>query len=224
MATRTTKKKISKDIVRVWFDTVLNPLYDGLSNVKELLEDNDLTWNWDYRDFVDIKPFDEYFHYKYKVNYEQLVMTEFKELKDFEIDYNKTRTELNNSCCRLFDLLIQSYDLKKLILDKLTEYENKKLISENDADYLRNSHSINWISTYIINNRNELPFNHIFKQIWNNEHHDFFKILENDNIKPTKEELIKNCYLLKCITSDFIGMIKVKRFELSVDYGVPIVI
>ena len=67
--------KISSEIIRVWFDTVINPIVFGLELVQEYLKDDNYTWNSSYQDFEEIKNLDGYVDYKFMSNYEQLVCT-----------------------------------------------------------------------------------------------------------------------------------------------------
>jgi hypothetical protein len=40
----TTEHRAGRDIVRAWFDTVLNPLIRGLQNAMRLVSSGDFTW------------------------------------------------------------------------------------------------------------------------------------------------------------------------------------
>jgi hypothetical protein len=218
------RKRISKEIVRVWLDTVLNPIYNGLQEVLQYLKDNDYTWNWGYRDFIEIKTLGEFYDYRLQPNYDQLIMTEFPELLDLNIEYDQKRKKFNDSCCKLYDVLVESNDLKKIIDILITDYQIQGKIELSDADYLRNSDSMKWVAGYIINNRIELPYNNVFKNIWDNENVKIYDILNTDGIKEFKFVLDNHRISFKNIAIQTYQRIKEKSNEISLNYGVPIVI
>jgi hypothetical protein len=218
------KKKIAKDIVRTWLDTVLNPLYDGLLNVNALLKDNYLSWDWGYRDFTEIKHFAGFFDYRVYPNFEQLHNTEFKELLELNIKYDLVREDLNKTCCELYDLIVSSGEMKRLFENKINEYETNGKLDPDDANYFRKGDSMKWIATYLINNRRQLTPGYRFKDIWNDESEEYFKILEIGSFQDVHSAYEKRLRVFKLIVTESLQSIKSKSNELSLNYGVPIVI
>jgi hypothetical protein len=218
------QKKASSKIVRAWFDTVINPLASGLSLVLSYLKDDDYTWNSTYQNFIEIKSIREFYDYKYQANYEQLVKTEYPELLAFTKEYDLKRNNFNDACIKLFEKLVASKNLQKLIYDIIDIYEKTAEISKDDAEYLRKIESINWIAAYLINNKNELPFNSIFRIIWNNEKVNFYNILNINGINDSNLEVKENRRLFEEITVKTLKSIQEFSNNLSLKYGEPIVI
>jgi hypothetical protein len=218
------RKRISKDIARVWLDTILNPIYNGLQDVLQYLKDNDYTWNWGYRDFIEIKKIGEFYDFRLQPNYDQLIMTEFPDLFDLNCEYDKKRKDFNDSCCKLYDVLVESNDLKRIIDIFISDFQIQGKFELRDVDFLKQRDSMKWVAGYIINNRIELPYNNVFKTIWDNEYVRIYSILNNDNIKELKFNLDNHRMLFENIAKQTYQRIKEKSNEISLNYGVPIVI
>lgn len=215
--------RLSPKIIRAWFDTVLNPLYDGLLYVKNCLNLNDYTWDYSYQDFIDIKPVRSIFDSRAYPNYEHLILSEFPELSNLSIDYDTKREDFNISCRNLFNSLINSEDLNLLINRLLTEHENNRTIDSAKAEYMRGI-SIKWIAGYLINNKTQLSEQNIFNVIWVNNYEKFFDILELDNIRELKNILELSRIKFEQSVDKILTEIKIKRFKMSSNYGEPIVI
>ncbi|MBM2814246.1 MAG: hypothetical protein HW421_1008 [Ignavibacteria bacterium] len=223
IAVKNTRKASSK-IVRAWFDTVLNRITSGLSLVLYYLSKDDYTWSCTYQNFIEFKTLGEYYDFKFQANFEQLVHTEYRELLDLNIEYDEKRKKFNDACIELFQQLISSKDLQKLLVENINKYENLLEISKVDAEYFKRSNSINWLVEYMINNKNVLPDNNIFRILWNNEKEDFYKILKIDGINQANLEVKENRRLFEEITIKTLNSIKENCYNLSLKYGEPIVI
>ena len=217
------KRKISPNIIRVWFDTVITPIINGLEDTLNLLKTEDYTWKYLYRLFYEIKRLDEYLDNKYRPNYEQVIQTEFIELADLTKNYNEKLNIFNKSCNDLYLGLINSSSLKKLLIELIDKYEKFSEISQLDADYLRRSDTIKWGAEYIINNWKELPEGNVLKIIWNNNWKSIFEILESDDLKPVVIELINNRDIFTQTVIETLKIIKEFRMETSLKYSVPII-
>ncbi len=215
--------KLSPTIVRNLFDTILNPLYDKILYVNQLLSEGNLTWEPFNHELIDIGPLASYYDFRYARNYEQLIQNEFNELLDLNVEYDQKRSELNAECSKLFKKLIESKELNSLFYDKINEYEKKGMLSESDAAYSRRIESIEWIAKYLVNNIKTLSESNIIHGLWNNESAMFFKILNSEEIRPMKHELNEKFSSFRDIASKTLTAVREKSDELSLKYGVPIV-
>ena len=100
--------KISQDIIRSWLDTVMNPIYEGLTQVNKLLQQNNYSWDWANQDLTEIGTLLSYMDYRFIPNFEQLVNTEFKLLSNYQIEYDEKRDKLKESCSEFQNILISS--------------------------------------------------------------------------------------------------------------------
>lgn len=223
MATEKLKKPSSK-IVRNWLDNILNPLDFGLSSVLEYLKDNNYTWNWSYQNFTEIKTFREYFEYKYNDDFELLTFTEFKDLLDFNLEYDQKRADFNNTCINMYSILVVQETLSDIIDNLIEEFENFSRISEEEADYLRKSNPVFWIAEYLINNKKELPSHNVFMKLWNPNIETFFSILMNSEIHPSFLDLIRKRNEFENITKSILNSLKIFKKEMALKYGEPIAI
>lgn len=224
MANAKKTKRPNANLLRAWFDTVLNPIYTGLANAKKLLDENNYSWDWGCQDTIEIKNIIEYFDFRYTANWEQIVLTEFPELLDLTIEYMGKRAELSQSCKELFDKLTNSDILQNLISTNVNEYEKLGLISAENAEYIRTTKSINWIAEHLINNIRAVPYSHILKNVWNRPDNNFFSIFENKEIQVFKADLDDKAKILKEVNDRTLKYVKDKMNDLSMEFGVPLVI
>jgi hypothetical protein len=213
-------KKLSKEIVRSWFDTVLNPVYFRLIGVNELLRNRDLTWNGSTKKFTLIDKFSEFIDFNARLNYKQLCQTEYPELVKLNEEYDDSLEELRIASSNLFDKLINSPNLKSLLLSKINEYEKSGHLQ--DADYIRKGDSIRWVAEYLINNERQLFSNNVLHPIWNSESEIFFDIFDDIEIKELKLKFDESISKFKKIVEKIISNVESKLLELSQKYGVPI--
>jgi hypothetical protein len=217
------KNKLSKQIIRVWFDTVLNPIFEELAEIERLLKDNELTWDWNLMDFIEINEFRQLFDFRYQINYEQLTSSEFPELEKFQIKYDENRKRLKLACIRLFNLLVNSNEYNSLVNGIIDKHFDNEKIDPESFNFLKKSNTSAWIASFLINNNHELyPGNKLYP-IWKNDSDSFFAYLENDSIRPVFNEFQKTLLEFKSLVKIGIERIKDKMYELSFNYGVPIV-
>jgi len=217
-------KKASKEIVRAWLDTILNPIYEGLKYVMDLLKEGNLTWDPFNKEMIEISTLGTYYDYRYYPNFEQLVFTEFPELLNLNQEYDQKRKDLNDACSQLYDELIQSDELRALLVTKINEFEKIGAISKSNAEYALRSDPVDWIAKYIVNNIKQLPDSHILHNIWNNESGKFFSFLENETIRPIKNKRDETYNSFQLVANKTFEEVKKKNADLSLKYGVPIVL
>ncbi len=217
-------KKLTKEIVRNLLDTILNPIYEGLKYVMDLLKEGNLTWDPFNKEMIEISTLGTYYDYRYYPNFEQLVFTEFPELLNLNQEYDQKRKDLNDACSQLYDELIQSDELRALLVTKINEFEKIGAISKSNAEYALRSDPVDWIAKYIVNNIKQLPDSHILHNIWNNESGKFFSFLENETIRPIKNKRDETYNSFQLVANKTFEEVKKKNADLSLKYGVPIVL
>jgi len=217
------KRKLSKEIIRNLFKTILLPLYNGLLNVDRLLQTGNLSFESYCRNFVEIKNFLGFVHIRYSLNYEILTAKLYGELLDFNSMYDEKFNELNNYSNQLFELLTDSKEFRDLFLEKIAEYEANGSISNSDCDYIRKTNSIQWIAILIINDIKELPKTHTLHPLWNNESQKFYEFTKKSDFKEIYYKLLESKVEFRAIVNFIIDKLKNEMIRISLEYGVPIV-
>ncbi|MGE5480576.1 MAG: hypothetical protein ACM3U1_09155 [Chloroflexota bacterium] len=227
--TRSDKARVSKQIIRTWFDSVLTPMIQGLDEVEYLLKKRNLTWKRFYRDFEDIKTLEGYVHYEYMPNYEQIVMTKFPELQEIVTAFDQKRAELSAACGKLFDSLINDASftstLHKAIesLEKVDQFESGSQIDPSDIEYLKGEKTNLIIAEYLINNTQELDYGNTFRPLWNYHREEFFRLLSGPSIQPVYINFESHFEEFQKVAME--SKIRIKEFvnTISLNYGIPIV-
>jgi hypothetical protein len=103
--------EVSPKIIRVWFDTILNPIIDGLNIEYSFLKKNNLTWRGFNSTFEGLKPIHTFFHYRYHANFEHLTAYHPVVL-DIILEHDEALSRLRESCHNLYHKIKDSKILK----------------------------------------------------------------------------------------------------------------
>lgn len=214
----------SPTIIRAWFDTVLNPLIEGLEIEKSFLEEKNLTWSGFGAYFKSLKPFFNFINQKFYPNLEQ-IENFYPMISESKDNYDKALDDLSNSCADLYLKLIHSEEIESIYNDAVKNYlETHKSISENISFNENSQANRNYIAEYIINNKSNLDSGYILSPIWNPNKDMFKNILQSNNFNTLlkNQETALNKFSIELSTA--ISKLKDLRNELSLKYGEPIIV
>ncbi|MCX6153139.1 MAG: hypothetical protein NT007_03150 [Candidatus Kapabacteria bacterium] len=217
------KRKISKEIVSIWFKTVLNPIVNGLELANDLLKSNKYSWG-NFSHELAINVLHGYVDYQYMPNFEQLSSTEFIELLNLTESFNLQRTKLMDSCYKLYSNLLSNSTFNNLINDLIEEAVSFSVISKDAASFLKRPPTIKYAAEYLVNNQKKLEDDHLLSPIWNKNQEKIFEVLKLPELNTDYLELIQELNDFKKVTFDTLRRIKEVRNELSLNYGVPIAV
>jgi len=215
--------EISPKIVRVWFDTILNPIIEGLNIEFSFLKKNNLTWRGFNNTFEALKPVRTFFHYRYYANFDHLVAYH-PIVQDNILLHDESLLRLSESCYNLYHQLKDSQLLKNNYDYALQSYfEANPKIDDYKKDNLIDNDNLKYIAEYILNGNNELDSAYTLSPLWNPNIILFKNILNNDEFNlllSNQKEAINNFNnsLNSCLNS-----IKSLRYRLSSQYGEPLV-
>lgn len=214
---------IQPKIVRTWFDTILNPMIQGLENEKYFLDKNNLTWRSFNNSFEVLRPISTFFHYKYYANFEQIVEYN-SNIIDIINNHDLQLTKLLESCYNLNNVLRNSDVLKTIYYNELNNLKQSNTnLSDYEIDGLENEKNLQYITEYIINNREELESSYTLSPIWNAQINNFKNLLSENELLTAvgdKNNLLDN---FKIIVNQTIIHLKKLRNELSMKTGEPLV-
>ena len=213
---------IPKEILRAWFDTVLNPLVNELDILLYRLEQDELNWRFEYQDFTNVKKFKFLIYAKYHPNFEQM-KEKFIILDKYEKEYNYKRDELNKSYTDLFSDLFNSKELKQITEDHIKKLNNSDELRNDDAQYLLESNPVKWVADHIVNNDMLLDPHNILKPLWDNYKNEYFKFLEKKEFKKLAALKNKNKSEFERSTRKIFEALIEFRNKLSFNNDVPIV-
>jgi hypothetical protein len=215
--------RIGPNIVRAWFDTVLNPAIRALDIERGLLQRRNWTFAFSARALELIQPLGQRFH---SANLEQF--REMNPVAASELDkHDALVAELQSSVTALFDDLVADREFVDLC-DSLLAPENLgKLgildISEVFGAY-RPDARYNLIAEYVVNNTGELPAYYATAKLWNGHRDALLECLTRlPRVTARYTAVVEAAEGLKGASGNLETRLRNLRQELSLRYDVPLI-
>ena len=102
---------VGPNIVRAWFDTVINPLLEALEREQELLGRKNWSWRYLPEQLEYFRPAQAYLSHRTRSNAEQFFDL-FPQIKSAVAKHDKAVDALTNACLRLQKSLLDSAALR----------------------------------------------------------------------------------------------------------------
>lgn len=226
-----TKKRAGRDIVRAWFDTVINPSLAGLRIEREYLEKRNWTWRFQSGRLESIRPIQSLTGYMSVDNLE--LFTEFyPQIKNIMDEHDNKVERLSTACENLHRILADSpllLDLYQRLtspasLAKLKPAYPKQAVTIEDLfSSMPERRHLEFLAEYILNNTGELPDYYTPSRLWNMYRNEFMDILNKPVIRDYNQKVVDAGESLLKTNSDLIQLLKKTRFELALEHDVPYV-
>ncbi|HEV3199988.1 MAG TPA: hypothetical protein VGZ73_18920 [Bryobacteraceae bacterium] len=209
------------NIVRAWFDTVLNPLVRALRTEAAVLVNGNLTWRCEQRRLASLVPVRSHVPVEAWDNYDQ-----FRGLNpqcEHPIqDHDRRLQVLFNSCETLAARLVDSRALRETFARAVeTLPPNTDVAAVFGACTPGRYHDV--ITEYIINNVQRLPGYYSTASFWNDHRQEFLAVRGSDEIRPHWEATVAASHRFAGAVDQLIGILSELRNNLSLSAGVPIV-
>jgi hypothetical protein len=219
---QTQQREVSPNIIRAWFDTVLNPLIYGLRGEASVLSRGDLTWRFESRGPVSLVPVRSLLMNAAQDNLEQFLSLHPECAGPIQ-EHDTALQLLVESCRELESRLIHSEEMQTLF-QRLTTPE--ALGGRDVAVIFGATLPVNWLKVlaeYIINNVERLPHYYTTAAFWNEHSGEFLKLRNSAEIRPAWETTLTATKRFSQEVDRLIDLLKKVRNELSLTAGVPIV-
>ncbi len=211
------------NLIRAWFDTVLNPMIEGLRAELFCLEKKNLTWRSFTSSFELLKPLYTMVYYKYNDNLEQCIVY-IDGLLETINNHDNSLKSLNDSANSMYLALLNSPLLLNTFKNKLDKYLKSNPDTDNQLQMdLQSDNTLRFITEYIINNREKLDRAYILSPFWNENSKDFLNILTNRKLSSKTNSLKKAIEEFEVVVDRTLDIIMKKRDHFSILYGVPLV-
>ncbi|MBI1762244.1 MAG: hypothetical protein HYR56_12500 [Acidobacteria bacterium] len=222
--TMTAKKRIpvGPNIVRAWFDTVINPLLQAFEQEQEFLTRQNWSWRYLPQQLEFFRHTQAYLDTWMRGNAEQF-FDFHQEIKSAAAEHDEAVDWLADACRQLHDTLIQSAALQT-IYQKTTTPESLAELGVKLTDlfggYPLENHLAS-LAQHIVNNLGELQSYYTTSPLWNRHRDEFLAVLKDASIKPHYEATCQRGAALRLATSKLVELLKNCRLTLSLEYDVP---
>lgn len=216
------ERHIGPNIVRAWFDTVINPMLEGLEIERELLRKKNWTWQFQPGGLESIRRITVYVAPEARPNLDLF----------FQLNpavalickaHDKAVDELSRACSEL-QTALQSDSRLKILYQQFTSPKSLEKMGRTLVDlfgaYPQSSH-LALLAQYVVNNTAELPDYYYTAPFWNKHRKTFLAILSNPAVRSRSDAVnTAGAGLLRQVDR-LILLSKQTRLRLSLEYDVP---
>ncbi len=216
--------RVGPRIVRAWFDTVINPLLNGLRAERALLESKDWTWQFHQTGLEMIKAATQYIDANAEDNLEQMLYF-FPSLKAKIGNHDEARDALFDACQALHTAIISRSDIET-IYKAVTSQESLAGLGKSMNEMFGNqepSDQINLLAEYTVNNTGELPYYYTVSPLWNRHRERFLKVLDHPAVITHSRKTAKAGERLLFANEALVKSLKDAREKLSLEHDMPYV-
>ena len=221
-------RNVGPNIVRAWFDTVINPLLRGLGSEKNLLEKENWTWRFEQQGLLSFGPLRSFIAFEALDNLDQflnLVPSAKKDCLPLMDRHDEQLEHLCRVCRELHQALVSSPELRDLYKRISSEYEATPIQPGRDFNSLfgayRPDRHLDVLAEDIVNGTGRLPEYYSTAPLWNRYREDFLRIRETPNIRPNWEASGKAGRKLTRTVSELTESLRHIREDLSLQHDVP---
>jgi len=213
------RSRVKKDLVRAWFDTVLNPLIRALRTEADLLRQRDFTWRTSDNRFASLVPVREHLMFDVLDNLNQF------------LSFYRQIARLMDNHDRKLGVLRERVNTCVTLLRGLSAFQeliSRAIASESaPADPSLADHQERVLAAHcvenLVNSLHRLPAYYGTARLWNAHSDEFFKLLDRDDARPVWDGVGAARVEFSKAVEGLMDAVTAARSQLSLDKGVPIV-
>lgn len=218
------RRHVGPNIVRAWFDTVINPVLRGIRYELDLIDRRDWTWRFQPGRLEAIRAVRDYVAVDARDNLHDFLGS-YPGVSDILQIHDETVQQLGTACVDLQGEIVEGLKTSK-ICDKLIAAE---ALSNNggrsgdpfvgDPNFLREY----LLAQYIINNMGELSTYYTAAQLWNHHRDELFALLNEPQVHKVYQRTLETAELLRKADVKSDQALAEARERLSRRHDVPFV-
>jgi hypothetical protein len=209
------------NIVRAWFDTVLNPLVRALRTEAAVLASGNLTWRLEQRRLASLVPVRSHVPVEALDNYDQFRALNPQCEQPIQ-DHDQCLQVLFNSCETLAAKLVESRTMRETFAKAVETLPPGAEVSAIFGPCTPDRY-LEVIAEYVINNVQRLPGYYSTAPFWNDNRQEFLAVRGSDEIRSYSEATVDASSRFSGAVDQLIGVLAELRNNLSLSVGVPIV-
>jgi hypothetical protein len=221
--------KVGPNIVRAWFDTVVNPLLRGLDSERNLLAKENWTWRFEQQALLSLVHVPSFIAFEALDNLDQFLRMApvasqqclpLMDLHDDQVDY------LTDVCRVFHKALRNSEDLANLYRRMAKENAVPCRPGQTFDSFFGAYHPavhLDVLAENIVNGTGLLPTYFTTAPLWNHYRDELLGLRETLDIRPHWDASRMAGQDLKDTVEKLIDSLKLIRQELSIEYDLPLV-
>lgn len=224
----TRERKVGPNLVRAWFDTVINPLLRGLDSERRVLRRENWTWRWESRELLSLHPLDSFLAFEAWDNRDQLFAcfppARRKCLADMQ-EHDRRVAALTSACRDFHKALVTSRELAD-VYHRAKSNGDIPLQPGLDFDHLFGAYPaekhLDVLAEEIVNGTRSVPAYYATAPLWNRYGDDFLRIRESPGLRKKWEVVRRTGAQLAESVDGLSKALRDVRQELSMEYDVPL--
>jgi len=214
-------RTVGPNIVRAWFDTVINPLLDGLQTERDLLAAE--AWTWRYRPprLASLVPVREHLVREAWDNLDQFLAFQ-PGCREPVPRHDKHVEKLLHECRSFHRALIGNRAMQRLYQSAVADLSpapSSGLASVFGMD--SPEEHLDVLAEYIVNGIGKLPGYYGTAPLWNRQRDEFLRLRETEDLRPLWKTVRARGRRLAEAVEELDGALRRTRDNLSLRYDVP---
>jgi len=218
-------KQIGPNIVRAWFDTVINPLLRSLETERELLQKGNWTWRFRPAGLELIRPARAYLEPEAQENLGQFVVLNPDAKGRIDLHDSKI-LPLLEECIKLHRAIKRDGGFRELY-SRVTSPESLSELKVMDMSAVFGAYpkqdQLELLAQYVTNKVGELGLYYTGAILWNRYRGDFLKVRGRSDVRGYCQSAAREGALLLREVNRLIALLEEKRLELSLEHDQPYV-
>ncbi len=219
------RSQIGPNIVRAWFDSVMNPLLRALNSERELLREHHWTWRFQPPGLEMIRPVRAYLEPGARENLQHFTILN-PPAKGAIDEHDKKVAALLARCEKFHRALVAHPDLGNLYR-KTTSTDSLAALGLSDVsdvfgEYPEKDH-LDLLAQYIVNNTQELPPYYTVSRLWNRYRDEFLAIRNRAAVGGHYHATDNLGAALLRQSEQLIRFLETRRLQLSLEHDQPYV-
>lgn len=216
------QEPIIPNIVRAWFDTVINPLLDALDVERGLLRKKNWTWQFQGGGLESIRHVIGHIPLEARPNLELFTQLN-PEITDLLEKHDKAVDKLSQACAELQTALQSCPRLRELyqtFISPKSLASMHRTVADLFGAYSQSQH-LAVLAQYIVNNSPDLPDYYYTAPLWNKYRRIFLALHSHPSVRSRSKAVNAAGLELLRFVDRLIVLLRTKRLRLSLKYDVP---
>jgi len=218
------KEPYGPNIVRAWFDTVLQYALRGLESERSFLTERNWTFRFHTRTFEYLVPVAEHLPAAARENLHQFVSF-FPEVQEKVSEHDVCERQLEEQCQSYFTAILESDAFRKVFESVASEAPHAmgRDFRSNFGAYSSEMDFMGSLVEYLINNVERLPGYYSTAELWNRYRDYFLPLASEPTIAQLRAATDRAGRSMLGVVDELSSLLREKRSELSLRFDVPYV-
>lgn len=217
------RKPYGPNIVRAWFDTVIQYALRGIENERSFLEKRNWTFRFRTRKLEYLALLAEHLPSAGRENMEQFVAF-FPGISALVDKHDRRELQLEQSCNVYFEALLKSPDFRGVFQSVVGE--TPQALGREFSTFFgaySEADAMGFLAEYVVNNLEDLPIHYSTAELWNHYRKRFITVASTPEVAPLAASTSKSGSAMIEVIGDLASFLKKTRSELSLEFDVPYV-